>query len=134
MSANKSLTNQLNNTNIASVRKGIHMKTRYVPHFATINDTETVVTDMDHFPYTRFYRGVPHSSQPVVMEREAGWRPHRAPCYSVNQCNKESDYPNHCFEAACSTVYPCYPQYLQKFSDRDALNVQLNRACIVQYR
>lgn len=134
MSNKLSLTETINNANVASVRKQIHMKSGYVPHYGTINGAESVVTDMDHFPYTRFYRGVYNSSQPVVFEREAGWRPHRDACYSVNKYDLQSSYPNHCFEAPCSTVYPCYPQYLQKFSDRDALNVQLNRGCIVQYR
>jgi len=129
-----SLTEQVNDANVASVRNQIYMKTRCLPHFGTINGAESVVTDMDHFPYTRFYRGVYNSSQPVVFEREAGWRPQRDACYSVNECNQKSPYPNHCWESACSTVYPCYPQYLQKFSDRSALNVQLNNACIVQYR
>jgi hypothetical protein len=130
----ESLTEKVNDSNVASVRKQISMKNGYEPYYGTINGAESVITDMDHFPYTRFFRGVPSSSDPVVLEREAGWRPQRDSCYSVNKCNQESPYPNHCFEAACSTVYPCYPQYLQKFSDRDALNVQLNRACIVQYR
>jgi len=135
MSETKSLTEQVNDVNVASIRKQISMKTGYEPHFGTVNEAESVITDMDHFPYTRFYRGVPSSSHPIVFEREAGWRPQRDSCYSVtNNCKDNSLYPNHCFEAACSTVYPCYPQYLQKFSDRDALNVQLNSACIVQYR
>lgn len=120
--------------NISSIRKQIYMKTGCNPHFGTINEAESVITDMDHFPYTRFYRGVPSSSEPIVLEREAGWRPQRNSCYDVNHCKGKEIYPNHCFESACSTVYPCYPQYLQKFSDKNALNVQLNNACIVQYR
>ena len=134
MSTKQSLTEEVTNANIAAVRKQIHLKKGCEPYYGTINQADAVVTDMDHHPYTRFYRGVYDSHQPVVFEREAGWRPQRDSCYSVNKCNQSSPYPNHCFEAACSTVYPCYPPYLQKFSDRDALNVQLNRACIVQYR
>ena len=137
MSTKQSLTEQVTNTNISFVRNQIHLKKGHDPYFGTINQADAIVTDMDHFPYTRFYRGVYDSSQPVVFEREAGWRPQRDSCYSVNKCNQSNQsnpYPNHCFESACSTVYPCYPSYLQKQSDRDALNVQLNRACIVQYR
>jgi hypothetical protein len=130
----ESLTEKVNDANVASVMKQIDMKQSCNPHYGTINAADSIITDMDHFPYTRFYRGVPSSTDPIVFEREAGWRPQRDSCYSVKNCNEKSTYPNHCFEAACSTVYPCYPQYLQKFSDRDALNVQLNRACIVQYR
>jgi hypothetical protein len=99
-----------------------------------MNGAESVITDMDHFPYTRFFRGVYNSTNPVVLEREAGWRPRRNACYSVNYCNDKGPYPNHCFETACSTVYPCHPETLQRYSDREALLVQLNKNCIVQYR
>lgn len=131
----KSLTAQMVDANVAEVRSQIFLKQGCQPYYGTMNGAESVITDMDHFPYTRFYRGVYNSSDPVTMEREAGWRPTRNPCYSGGaSCDREGPYPNHCFETACSTVYPCYPRYMQKFSDRDALNVQLNRSCIVQYR
>ena len=132
--SNESLTEKVNNANVSSVRKQIAMKQGSYPFYGTSDGVVSVTTDMDHFPYTRFYRGVPSSSEPIVFEREAGWRPIRNSCYSVNNCDKKSNYPNHCFEGACSTVFPCYPQYLQRFSDRDALNVQLNSECIVNYR
>ena len=131
---NNSLTEKLNNANIESVRKQICDKIGFNPYYGTINDAASIINDMDHFPYNRYFRGIYKSTDPVLFEREAGWRPTRNTCYSVNNCTQESPYPNHCFEAACSTVYPCYPEYLQKIADRDALNVQLNNACIVQYR
>jgi hypothetical protein len=130
----ESLTEKVNDANVASVRKRIAMKQGCNPYYGTINAAASIITDMDHHPYTRFYRGIPSSTDPVVFEREAGWRPQRNYCYGVSNCEEKGSYPNHCFESGCSTVYPCYPQYLQKFSDRDALNVQLNRDCIVQYR
>lgn len=128
-----SYTKKITDNNVLSVRKQISLKQGCDPFFATINDAESVITDMDHFPYTRFFRGVYYSSDPVVLEREAGWRPQNNQCYKYG-CAGEGPYPNHCFESACSVVYPCYPQYLRKYSDRQALDVQLNRACIVQYR
>ena len=138
MSQYNSLTENINNANISSVRHQICMKNGYSPHYGTVNDAKSVVTDIDHFPYTRFFRGISLSSEPVVFEREAGWRPTRNACYNYNsnKCVKsdKNNYPNHCFESACSTVYPCYPQYLHKYSDRNALNVQLNNECIAQYR
>lgn len=131
---NKSLTTKITDNNVSSVRDQIYLKQGCQPFFGTSTEAKTVVTDMDHFPYTRLFRGVYHSSDPVVFEREAGWRPTRNSCYGPAAVSRSMPYPNHCFESACSTVYPCYPRYLQKFSDKDALNVQLNRACIVQYR
>jgi hypothetical protein len=129
---NEFLTEKVNNANIASIRKQISEKMGYNPYYGTVNDAESIITDMDHFPYTRFFRGIYKSPYPVVFEREAGWRPKRNSCYnSVNKCNEKSPYPNHCFEAACSTVYPCQPKNLK---DPDALKVQLNNSCIVEYR
>ena len=58
-----SLTEQVNSANISSIRHQINMKNCSTPYFGTINDAESVITDMDHFPYTRFYRGVYNSSQ-----------------------------------------------------------------------
>lgn len=131
---NNSLTAKITSNNVSSVRDQIYLKQGCQPFFGTSTEAKTVVTDMDHFPYTRFFRGVYYSSDPVVFEREAGWRPRHESCYGPAGCSREGPYPNHCFESACSTVYPCYPQYLQKIADRDALNVQLNHSCIVQYR
>ena len=107
----------------------IKNKLSYNPYYGTSNDTQQTVTDMDHFPYTRYYRGVYNSHQPIVMDREAGWRPIVKTCYIPNKCadKKESNY---CFESACSVVYPCSPEYVSK----NALNVQLNKSCILQYR
>ena len=133
MSKKQSISEKINDSNIESIRKQIEKKNGTEPFFGTMDGAKSVITDIDHHPYTRFYRGVYNSSDPVVFEREAGWRPIHNNCYRTIYTEK-SEYPNHCFESACSTVYPCYPQYLHKFSDRDALNVQLNRACIVQYR
>lgn len=124
--------------NIDFVRKQIELKNSPTVYYATSNDVEKVVTDFDHFPYTRFYRGQVDSHQPVVIEREAGWRPVQNSCYSYHGCSTtcrlRAPYPRHCFEAPCSTVYPCYPSYLDKETDRDAINVQLNRTFITQHR
>ena len=128
------LTPFVNEKNINNVRKQIADKASYNPYYATVQQASEVLTDYDTFPYPRWWRGVPESSQPVVAEREAGWRPRHDSCYCITSPQNPGLYPNHCFEAPCSTVFPCYPEYLQKFSDREALNVILNKACIVQYR
>lgn len=129
-----SLTKRMNNENILSIRNQIQMKKEYHPYYSTMNNTKSVITDMDHFPYTRFYRGIYNSSDPIVFEREAGWRPTRNFCYKGAICTDKDPYPNHCFETACSTVFPCYPQYLTKYADKESLNVQLNNACVAYKR
>ena len=129
-------TPEINDLNIHSVRSQIARKQQSCPSFATEGDSRTVLTDYDSFPYPRWYRGDYTSSEPVVAEREAGWRKRADSCYRVNipVSTTPPPYPNHCFESACSTVYPCYPKYMSKWADRDALNLMLNNGCLVQYR
>lgn len=128
------MTPEINQHSIESIQAMIKRKQQSQPFYANAESVQHVITDMDHFPYNRFYRGVSYFPEPIIMEREAGWRERHDKCYDVIVPNTPSPLPNHCFEAPCSTVYPCYPEYLQKFSDREQLNVMLNRACIVQYR
>ena len=128
------ITQKMDNLNVISIKNQIRLKKGYKPYFSTMNDVKSVITDFDHFPYTRFYRGVYNSSDPTVIERESGWKPTRNLCYKGDTGFYKRLYPNHCFQAPCSTVFPCYPNDLNKDSDRDALNIQLNRDCIVQHR
>ena len=133
--ANK-LTPIINDLNVENVRKQIALKKAPRPHRATTRQAVQVMTDYDTFPYPRYFRGVPQSTVPIVAEREAGWRPRHDNCYKVLEPIPEirDPYPNHCFQSACNTVFPCYPEYMQKFADRKAMDLILNRACIVQYR
>ena len=107
-----------------------------MPYYATVKEAGEVLTDYDTFPYPRWFRGVYDSPVPIVAEREAGWRPRHDSCYKMEKPCSEvaSKYPNHCMQSACSTVYPCYPQQMSRYADKAALDVELNNACIVQYR
>lgn len=129
------LTPLINKNNGNSVRDIIKNKIMYNrPYYSNSQTVTNVITDMDHFPYSRYFRGVSYFPEPIIFEREAGWREQEPDCYRTSCSGKTTPYPNHCFESACSTVYPCYPPYFSKFSDKDALNIQLNKACIVQHR
>jgi hypothetical protein len=124
----------INKNNVDFVRSQMAIKNSNIPLYSYGTQ---VLTDYDHFPYNRYFRGEYKNSNPVVAEREAGFRPRYDNCYNLSfkQCKKEDcPYPEHCFESACSIVYPCYPEYLAKYSDREALNVMLNNKCTVQYR
>ncbi len=78
------LTATINRNNVNSVREQINRKKQSRPFLATINDAAQTITDYDTFPYPRWFRGVPESSQPIVAEREAGWRTRYDDCYSVD--------------------------------------------------
>lgn len=125
---------QINQKAIENVRLQIARKNSDQPYFATNTTVLSNLTDMDHHPYTRFYRGVYYFPEPVAMEREAGWRPRQDACYKLVLPQQDSPEPQHCFEVPCSTTFPCYPKYLTKYADKDALDVMINNACISQYR
>ena len=95
--------------NIDSIHYQIDHKLNYnVPYYATRESTQTIVTDMDHFPYKRYFRGVYYENKPVVMDREAGFRPRRDSCYTLNSVPSPNK-PNYCWEYPCSSVRPCKP-------------------------
>ena len=70
----------------------------------------------------------------TVFEREAGYRQRHD--YSYTPCpHLPDDKPIHgCFQMPCSTVYPCYPKYLRKYSDKEEMELLLNRKCINKFR
>lgn len=121
-------------TNRQFVEKAIATKLNY--NAPTFSGGPNTMTDMDVFPYPRYFRGSYLSETPIVMDREAGWRPVENKCYSINlpEPDIRNEYPNHCFQTATSTVYPCYPDYLRKYADTEAMAIMINKACIPQYR
>ena len=100
------------------------------PFYATNKSAEKVITDFDDFTYDRYYRGVYQNSKPVILEREAGYSKVENNCYRYSTSYDKPEYPKHCFEAPCSTVYPCYPEYLRKYADQEKLELFLNRKCV----
>lgn len=131
---NDDITVDINKNNISNIRRQIDDKKSSIPHYATSNQCEEVITDYDVFPYTRWYRGVPGIDVPIVAEREAGFRIRHDDCYKAPCMIENVVYPEHCFEAACSTVFPCRPDYLKKISDRSAMNIMVRDKCVTEYR
>ena len=130
----------INDSNINHVRSQIKAKNSPYIYYSTIADSETTITDHDHFPYTRYFQGVSESPEAIVGEREAGFRKVNNSCYNLNpkppfDTNPYPyNYPNHCFQSACSTVHPCYPELVDIYSKREEFDLILNRNCIIQYR
>lgn len=119
--------------NVNYIQEQIAKKLNYNnAYYATDNIVMNAINDMDHFPYKRFYRGVYYEDKPVTFEREAGFRERHDPCYTPYIPSEVTTYPKHCFEAPCSTVYPCYPDYLRKYADKQEMEVLLNRTCVVK--
>jgi hypothetical protein len=94
-----------------------------------------VITDHDNFPYNRYYRGKYDSDSPIVSDRQAGYRTVNNACYGFNCARVPPTIMRDlCWEAPCSTVYPCYPSYITKYSDKGLLDVMLNNVCIIGSR
>jgi hypothetical protein len=127
------ITPIINEDNIENIRQEIAKKING-PYFASQHTVNKITTDMDHHPYSRWFRGVYYYPEPIVLEREAGWRTRNDNCYNVITPMPESKQPEHCFEVPCSTILPCYPKYLTKYADKDSLDIMINNACINQYR
>lgn len=69
-----------------ALRYAIMMKNSFYLHFPQGKQIKTTLTDMDHFPYRRFFRGVYYESEPVIFGREAGYRPYMNPGCKL-KCN-----------------------------------------------
>jgi len=68
-----------------------------------------IQTDIDSFPYDRFFRGMANCSHPRVFDREAGHRRWNPQAYAY-QYSPEVITPRKfegCFQIPCSTILPC---------------------------
>jgi hypothetical protein len=78
-----------------------------------------VITDRSEFPYPYFWRGDYRSTKPIVYDREAGFAPRTPDRPTVHPPDGCVYYPNHCFEPAPSTQYPCYPECTRPVHNRN---------------
>ena len=92
--------------NIQNIQGQINLKKGSNPYYGTLSSGKDVITDYDTWPYTRWYRGVPQSYMPMVADRESGWR-NPAKGQYIKPIVTKSKNPPHCFQSACSVVYPC---------------------------
>lgn len=87
------------------IAQQIQWKNMYAtPYTSLANDVRHVRTDVDHFPYTRFYRGEYASSSPRVWIREAGFHPIQPNVYVVQ--TPEPTPLDTVFQVPCSTIFP----------------------------
>jgi hypothetical protein len=125
---NYDLTARTNGNSIESLRRSIARKISPNPYLANNNSVRNVITDMDHQPYQRFFRGVYYYPDPIIFEREAGYRAIEKGCYTSVSENIADEKPDHCFELPCSTILPC------RTNGKEKIDTIINNECIVQYR
>lgn len=121
--------------NVNAVRQGIAQKINYnCPYYPTIDDATSVVTDFDTFPYPRYYRGEYNVADPIVFEREAGFRTRNDNCYRMTCMSLPKRRPQYCWQNSCSVVLPCRPDEQIKYADKQEYDLMMQKGCIVNYR
>lgn len=86
------------------IKEMIQKKNSHLPYTPSGDAIKYIITDIDHFPYKRFYRGIYNDMIPHIWEREAGYFPlqnnrDRTMIFPV-------EYPNHLFQVPCTTILP----------------------------
>ncbi len=121
----QSITNQVTQNTVNFVQRQIALKNSHTPYYADKNIVNNAITDMDIFPYTRFYRGKYYLDNPVVFEREAGYREGHEASYTPILNPEPAPQPTVCFQPACSTIFPCLANS-QSNVEREERNKVLN--------
>lgn len=77
---------------------------------ADSTDINAIITDMDHFPYKRWFVSEVKDDYTTVDDREAGWRVRRDFLYkNTDHIYDQYDmYPNLVFQTPCNTFIPKY--------------------------
>jgi hypothetical protein len=77
-------------------------------YFPNPQEIYRVQTDINVFPYNRFFRGEPESSEPIIWEREAGFQEILPQTFEKSKLFLEKEPErNTCFQIPCSTILPC---------------------------
>lgn len=93
--------------NFQLIQNEILKKNNFTPYYPQNNFVLNIGTDMNVFPYTRFFRGKQNELNPSFFSREAGYSPL---CYETKKSNVTNQnllLANTCFQMPCSTILPC---------------------------
>jgi len=78
------------------------------PYYPPTPQLFDVRTDVNVFPYQRFFRGKQDSMSPHVWEREAGYSPILASRDTTNDVDMVlQEKSSTCFQIPCTTILPC---------------------------
>jgi hypothetical protein len=85
-----------------------------IPYYPTVSTVRSINSQIDHFPYTKFYEGDWRSNSVRFFDREAGYRKLDNACYR-SSCQSIPDVrPDLCFEGPASVTYPCHRENLER--------------------
>ena len=112
------LTPYINKQNVETVQDLIKQKNNGLPFTVSNQATADIKTDIDSWPYNRYYRGIPSFSNPVIMEREAGFRQLDNNCYKPITVLKPRIEPDITFTPPCTTILPSHKDIYSQFEMR----------------
>jgi hypothetical protein len=82
-----------------------------------------IQTDINEFPYRRYFRGEIDASNPIVWDREPGYqRILTSPQFNARP-TETSSLTDLCFQIPCSTILPCN-------ANKYKSSLQNNRMCV----
>lgn len=89
------------------IRQQIEQKTNASPYFCPTSVFTAVRSDLDEFPYRRFFRGQADRLYPTVWDRGAGYSKVLASPAFNERPPPSTGLTDLCFQIPCSTVLPC---------------------------
>lgn len=95
------------------------------PRLVSRQEAQSIITDHDHTPYTRYYRS--RLGEVIVTGNEAGWRVKHNSCYEPKKIPVITK-SNLCFQPPCNTVFPCYN------SEPSCQAREYNNQCLINRR
>jgi len=105
--------------NPSIIASQIEQKKKFFPYSPNPLAIFEILTDVNEFPYRRFFRGKIDSDMPHIWDREAGFSPLSTSLQHNSYPDSSSLFiasPNTPFQVPCSTQFPIPP--LSKNNDK----------------
>jgi hypothetical protein len=89
------------------INQMLSQKNAYFPQPRYLLETQT---DVNQWPYPRYFRGKPTQNKPIFWAREAGYQKilPNIPVPVFEPLSEEPNTKGGCFQSACNVVFPCY--------------------------
>jgi len=113
-----------------NIEMEIIKKNNWKPYFSTVKNVKQVTTEYNEFPYSYWFRGIANYDEPIVADREAGWREIDKEYYTIYNETESDKTPKHCFQGPCTTITRCNPDLSTKYIDRKKSDMGIYNSCV----
>ena len=101
------------------IQQQIQQKMGADPYFCPTSVFTSVRSDLDEFPYRRFFRGQANRLYPTVWDRGAGYS--KIIASPIEKPKPSTGLTDLCFQIPCSTVLPCHNTKIQLSNSTNAV-------------